>query len=153
MPCYETRANVDLRLRWYCATSRSLRRDDSSGSKYPPYDVIHADTSIMPSKANVRLKPKTSKRTVKSTPAKRKAGPAKSGSALGGLPEWNLADLYAGLDDPAIRRDLDRIDAECVAFEDAFKGKLAELAQGAGAGSALVEVVQRYEAIDDLMGR
>ena len=27
-------------------------------------------------------------------------------SPLGALPEWNLADLYAGLDDPAVRRDL-----------------------------------------------
>ena len=107
----------------------------------------------MPAKASVRPKPKTSKRTVKATPAKRKAGPAKSGSAPGGLPEWNLGDLYAGLDDPAIRRDLDRIDAECLAFEEAFKGRLAELAQAAEAGSALVEAVQRYEVIDDLMGR
>ena len=51
------------------------------------------------------------------------------------MPEWNLADLYSGLDDPAIKRDLDRIDAECVAFEGAFKGKLAELAQSAQAGA------------------
>src|ERR1700733_10501157 len=107
----------------------------------------------MPAKASVRPKPKTSKRTVKATPAKRKAGPAKSGSAPGGLPEWNLADLYAGLDDPAIRRDLDRIDAECLSFEEAFKGRLAVLAQSPEAGSALAEAVQRYEAIDDLMGR
>ena len=25
---------------------------------------------------------------------------------LGVLPEWNLDDLYAGLDDPALKRDL-----------------------------------------------
>jgi oligoendopeptidase F len=69
------------------------------------------------------------------------------------LPEWNLADLYSGLDDPAIKRDLDRIDADCVAFEDAYKGKLAELAAAPNAGEALAEAVRRYEAIDDLMGR
>ena len=34
-------------------------------------------------------------------------------------------DLYSGLDDPAIKRDLGRADAECAAFEEAFKGKLA----------------------------
>ena len=39
-------------------------------------------------------------------------------TALGQLPEWNLNDLYSGLDDPAIKRDLDRVDADCVAFED-----------------------------------
>jgi oligoendopeptidase F len=81
--------------------------------------------------------------------------PAKRGSAggLGALPEWNLADLYAGLDDPAVKRDLDRVDAECVAFEGAFKGKLAGMAASQEAGAALAEAVRRYEAIDDRMGR
>ena len=71
--------------------------------------------------------PKSSKKTV----AKRSAGhaPAARKSALGKLPEWNLNDLYSGLDDPAIKRDLDRIDAECVAFETAYKGKLARWRQ------------------------
>ena len=69
------------------------------------------------------------------------------------LPEWNLADLYRGLDDPAIARDLDRTDAECVAFEEAYKGKLADLAAAADGGGALAVAVRRYEAIDDLMGR
>ena len=72
---------------------------------------------------------------------------------LGALPEWNLADLYAGLDDPAIKRDLDRADADCAAFEEAYKGKLAGLAGALQGGAALAEVVRRYEAIDDLMGR
>jgi oligoendopeptidase F len=71
--------------------------------------------------------------------------------ALGKLPEWNLGDLYAGLDDPAITRDLDRVDAECAGFETAYKGKLSHLAVAGGA--ALAEAVRRYEAIDDLMGR
>src|SRR5215472_11934378 len=68
--------------------------------------------------------------------------PAKSRppSRLGALPEWNLADLYAGIDDPQVKRDLDRGAAESLAFEEAFKGKLAAL-------------VKRYEALDDLLGR
>src|SRR5580658_5292301 len=82
-----------------------------------------------------------------------KPGASAAKTALGALPEWNLADLYAGLDDPAVKRDLDRIDAECLAFEETYKGKLAELAQSPQAGSALAEAVQRYEAIDDRMGR
>jgi oligoendopeptidase F len=68
------------------------------------------------------------------------------------LPEWNLDDLYSGLNDPAIKRDLDRADAECAAFEEAYKGKLAGLAAADG-GAALAAAVRRYEAIDDLMGR
>ena len=74
-------------------------------------------------------------------------------TGLGSLPEWNLADLYSGLDDPAIKRDLDRTDAECVAFENAYKGKLAEMAKSADAGAALADAVRHYEAIDDLTGR
>ena len=63
-------------------------------------------------------------------PAGKKPAPSKSPAGLSGLPEWNLADLYAGLDDPRIARDLDRSDAESLAFEDAYKGKLAGLADG-----------------------
>jgi oligoendopeptidase F len=87
--------------------------------------------------------------------AKRPAtrGPAIRKTGLGSLPEWNLTDLYSGLDDPAIKRDLDRADAECVAFENAYKGKLAEMAKLADAGAALADAVRRYEAIDDLSGR
>jgi oligoendopeptidase F len=84
---------------------------------------------------------------------KRPAGKSQPKTPLGALPEWNLADLYAGLDDPAIKRDLDRTDADCIVFEDAYKGKLAELAGAPQGGAALAEAVRRYEGIDDLMGR
>ena len=69
------------------------------------------------------------------------------------LPEWNLDDLYSGLADPAIERDLDRADAECAAFEEAYKGKLAGVAAADDGGATLATAVRRYEAIDDLMGR
>src|SRR6202008_1040074 len=49
-------------------------------------------------------------------------------SKAGKLPEWNLADLYAGIDAPEVADDLARMDAECVAFETDYKGKLAEQA-------------------------
>ncbi len=75
-------------------------------------------------------------KNAKKIAVKRPAGKSRSGnrsgvssgraSGLGALPEWNLDDLYSGLDDPAIKRDLDRVAAECAAFEDAYKGKLAE---------------------------
>jgi oligoendopeptidase F len=89
-------------------------------------------------------------------PTKRRpsrAAKARSASALRALPEWNLADLYLGLDDPQVKRDLDRGDAESLAFEHSYKGKLAELAAGPQAGSGLAEAIKRYEALDDLMGR
>jgi oligoendopeptidase F len=72
---------------------------------------------------------------------------------LGALPEWDLSALYSGLDDPAIKRDLDRTDADCLAFEQDYKGKLAALAAAPQGGAALGEAVRRYEAISDRMGR
>jgi oligoendopeptidase F len=82
-----------------------------------------------------------------------KPQPAGLKSLLGRLPEWNLNDLYSGLDDPAIKRDLDRADTDCLAFEEAYKGKLAAMSAASDGGAQLAEAVKRYEAIDDLMGR
>jgi len=83
--------------------------------------------------------------------ASKRAPKTKAEAKLGNLPEWNLNDLYAGMDDPALQRDLAAGDAECAAFEGAFRGKLADLA--AGGGKALAEAVKRYEAIEDRLGR
>jgi oligoendopeptidase F len=95
-----------------------------------------------------------SKRATRQTAARRPTANASAGKkALGALPEWNLSDLYAGLDDPAIKHDLDRADADCAAFEVAYKGKLNDLAASPQAGAALAAAVKSYEAIDDLMGR
>jgi oligoendopeptidase F len=82
---------------------------------------------------------------------KRSAKPGAGRS--GNLPEWNLADLYSGLNDPAIKRDLDKSDADSSAFEEAYKGKLADLASLPQGGAELAEAVRRYEKIDDLAGR
>src|SRR5262249_18494473 len=43
----------------------------------------------------------------RSSPARR-AAKSRSAPGLDPLPEWNLADLYAGIDDPRVKRDLDR---------------------------------------------
>ena len=55
-------------------------------------------------------------------------------SKTGKLPEWNLADLYSGIDAPEVTRDLQKMDAECVAFETDYKGKLAEHVAGDDGG-------------------
>jgi oligoendopeptidase F len=69
------------------------------------------------------------------------------------LPEWNLADLYAGIAAPEVVRDLQAMDTDCIAFETDYKGKLAEHAAREDGGVWLAEAVKRYEAIDDLAGR
>src|SRR5260370_42318429 len=43
---------------------------------------------------------------------------------LGRLPEWDLRDLYPAIDAPQVKRDLDRADAECMAFEERYRGQL-----------------------------
>ncbi len=90
-----------------------------------------------------------------STRSKRTAAHAKprTNRSAERLPEWNLADLYSGIDDPDVKRDLARADAESLAFEQAYKGKLATLADGPDAGRALAEAVKSYEALGDLLGR
>jgi oligoendopeptidase F len=80
-----------------------------------------------------------------------KAATAKS--KTGKLPEWDLADLYSGIDAAEIARDLRKMDADCVAFETDYKGKLAESVARDDGGSWLAGAVRRYEAIDDLAGR
>jgi oligoendopeptidase F len=82
-----------------------------------------------------------------------KAARKSSGKPSGKLPEWNLADLYSAIDAPEIARDLDKIDADCAAFEADYKGKLAEETATSGGGAWLAGAVKRYEAIDDLAGR
>src|ERR1700727_622945 len=87
--------------------------------------------------------------------APRKTNSRKASSSHRGdkLPEWNLSDLYSAIDEPEVTRDLDRLDAECVAFENDYKGKLAERTATEGGGKWLAGAVKRYEAIDDLAGR
>jgi oligoendopeptidase F len=81
------------------------------------------------------------------------AANAPQAADLGPLPEWNLTDLYPAIDAPEVKRDLDRADTECQAFEDTYRGKLAGLAARDDGGALLAEAVRRYEAIDDLIGR
>lgn len=92
------------------------------------------------------------KATTKKSAAKAKNG-NKNGTKPAKLPEWNLADLYSGIDAPEVTRDLAKLDVECVAFETDYKGKLAEKAAEDGGGVWLAGAVRRYEAIDDLAGR
>ncbi len=114
-------------------TSRStsaLRKPSSSKSSF--------SKSVAKKSAKTSAKTKSSKKT---------AGKA------GKLPEWNLADLYSGIDAPEVASDLQRMDAECVAFETDYKGKLAEFTAREDGGAWLAQAVKRYEAIDDLAGR
>jgi len=55
---------------------------------------------------------------------------------------WDLSDLYNGLDDPAIERDLNDADARADKLVDQYRGKIADLA-----AAGLFQMLQAYEAV------
>ena len=59
---------------------------------------------------------------------------------------WDLSDLYAGPDDPAIEADLDRCLAEARRFAEAHRGRVAELD-----APGLARAVAEYEALSEPM--
>jgi len=67
---------------------------------------------------------------------------------LENLPEWNLADLYAGPDAPAFKADLARAEKDAVFFAETYKGKIAK-----AEGAQLATAIKAYEALSDLLGR
>jgi len=73
-------------------------------------------------------------------------------ATLGTLPEWNLADLYPGMDAPELERDVQRAADESIAFEKAWKGKLAAEARK-GAKGRLGKALREYEKLEELIGR
>jgi len=64
------------------------------------------------------------------------------------LPEWNLADLYAGADAPALQSDLKAAEVAAEKFAAAYQGKLSEL-DGAGLAAAIVD----FEALSEILYR
>ncbi len=72
---------------------------------------------------------------------------------LGALPEWDLGDLYSGIDAPDFRADLARAETACREISERYAGRLADLAAGPDASARLAEAVRAYESIEDLLGR
>lgn len=77
---------------------------------------------------------------------------AKADPALGALPEWDLRDLYSGIDAPELAADLARAAEAAQAFEARWRGTLAaEAAKGAQGG--LGEAFRSFEELDELIGK
>ena len=64
---------------------------------------------------------------------------------------WNLGDLYTGVDDPALDRDLQSALGRAQAFEQTYRGKIATLAPTAG--DVLAQAVQELEGLSEQMDR
>ena len=77
------------------------------------------------------------------------AAAQKGHNEFGALPEWDLDDLYPGVDSPELKRDLEWSKAEAKAFEADYKGKLEALAKS----GRLYEAVVRSEKLGDVTGR
>jgi oligoendopeptidase F len=63
-------------------------------------------------------------------------------------PEWDLSDLYPSPDAPEIEADLEQALSDATALEAEAKGRLADLD-----GAALGRVIERYERIEEQLGR
>ena len=64
---------------------------------------------------------------------------------------WNLNDLYLGVDDPQIQRDLDKLSLLCTVFES--KNRPLFTNEGALAAIALRVAIEEYEQIAQMMSR
>ena len=73
---------------------------------------------------------------------------APTATELGELPEWDLRDLYPGPDSPELQRDLERARQQARQLREDYEGRIAELH-----GDSLAVAVERYEAIEELLGR
>jgi len=67
---------------------------------------------------------------------------------LGNLPEWDLSDLYSGIDSPSLDKDFTQAESDAAAFCARFEGKVAGLD-----GAALGEAIAEYEALQEIIHR
>jgi len=90
----------------------------------------------------------TAAKVVRANDGAATAGASEAQAALGKLPEWNLADLYAGAEDPKLAADLERVKVDAETFKARFQGQLA-----GGDADVIADAIAAYESIGDLMGR
>ena len=69
-------------------------------------------------------------------------------TSLLNLPEWNLADLYAAPDSPALASDIAEAEKQTSGFAAVYKEKLASLSP-----DGMARALRDYEALSDLVGR
>ena len=70
-----------------------------------------------------------------------------------GLPEWDLKDLYESPQTPKLAADLDQIALEVSQFGNDYRGQLSNLVAHVDASFLIGTAVEKYEALQDLMGR
>ena len=67
---------------------------------------------------------------------------------LGNLPQWDLSDLYPGIDSPELEADLKKTADAAEGFHKRLAGKLASLG-----GDDLATAIADYEVVEETLGR
>ncbi len=86
--------------------------------------------------------------TVRKTKTKKSDSKKPRNTAIGTLPEWDLSDLYAGMDDASITKDLARGTDLAARFAEAYNGNIAEFS-----AEKLAKAIGEYEILQDLLGK
>jgi len=71
-----------------------------------------------------------------------------SSKVLGDLPEWNLDDLFPGIDSDFLKNLLERTDAQAKLLNTKYSGKIGNIS-----ASDLAKVIVEYEEIDESLVR
>ena len=71
-----------------------------------------------------------------------------SSGAAERLPQWDLSDLYDGIDSPVLQRDLEDAKVQAAGFRQRYAGRMAT-----ESASGIAEALKRYEAIEEVLGR
>ena len=75
-------------------------------------------------------------------------GQGVSPAPAGLLPEWDLSDLYPGMDSPAVEHDFVEAERSAAAFKQRYEGRIADLS-----GGELAEALAEYQRIEEIQGR
>ncbi|MEL0324536.1 MAG: oligoendopeptidase F, partial [Rhodospirillales bacterium] len=67
---------------------------------------------------------------------------------LGDLPNWDLTDLYSGINDPKLEADLSECGGRSATFEKTWKSNLIGID-----AKSLKQAIVEYEAIDEILSR
>lgn len=69
-------------------------------------------------------------------------------SATEVLPRWDLGDLYADMDDPQIKADIEAADHEAQAIERTYKGRLHQIES-----DEFASLIGRYDSLQGVLGK
>jgi oligoendopeptidase F len=71
-------------------------------------------------------------------------------SEFGALPEWDLDDLYPGMDSPEFKRDLSAVADLALKFEQRYMGNLTDFLDDP---DRIAEAIAEFENLSEIMGR